>query len=426
MSSMNNTPERKALLEVAGNVSKLPSKNKAFAPRAKGQPRKVNAKRAHKTPSNTVLKTEPARPKWVQLTEFKLWEKLPIEIRTMIWKMLLPQPAVHNLEYGLVSQLRYSNRSCWDWRVVARAPTLLRVCRESREVGLEALTPMMRRPSVIVHAKGSIDIQDVEALSLKGLNDGQAPEDSPEIDNSTIFRYKDDIFGRNETGKTHGLVFQLERQNFFNLKNDICYVDGQSWTPRIYGGQDLDRFVQIINIEDSTKITHLALDFQLLTSYHHMDQYRRNHGWDTFERKLGRITEGAKFPNLKTLTLVIVDHGSLRCRSELKDFEQKYAIQKHYQDPITFADDADIGPYIRPGHRKNGRWFGPWERLAKYFGIDEKDQQEDGPVVVKAAIETTKKKFEEDLEKLRLSNPGTTYPDIKWTYLLRGGKFLLH
>lgn len=102
-------------------------------------------------------------------------------------------------------------------------------------------------------------------------------------------------------------------------------------------------------------------------------------------------------------------------------------INYTYRGPVTFAEDADIGPYYRAKpHRKGARWFGPWENIAKDFGIDPKTLGEDGPAVVKAAIAAEKEKVQEELEEMRKKYPEKKFPDVNWVYSLRNGRFSLH
>ncbi|CZR64087.1 uncharacterized protein PAC_13984 [Phialocephala subalpina] len=416
MSSPTNTPERKALVEVSHNVVKLPTKNKALAPRAKSQPRR------RKAVPKTILKTEPSQSEWVPLTEFTLFKKLPVEIRQLIWKLALPRTTVHELRWKFSHDFPNS-RIRRDFHygevpvVVARCPALMQTCTEAREVGLKIFTTMMARKDIKVAVGEKIDPKDAFKLNVRGLVNNYIPEDHPDLVPNES--WDDDPIRK-------VLPISVPKLNYFDLENDILYANWETWSARFdrdskYGFVFPHRdFESHITQEDSDNIRHLAIDYRILTGGNE-NKYRQKPGYNALEWQLDALTDRGKFSNLEKLTIVITDHGSLRGLKQLPK-----GIGYTYQGPVTFADDADLGPYYRDKHRKGPRWFGPWENIATDFGIDPKTLDEDGPAVVKAAIAAEKDIVLDELEKLRKKYPEKKFPDVNWVYSFRNGRFRLH
>lgn len=68
---------------------------------------------------------------------FKLFEKLPAELRVKIWKCMFPGPRVVSVRF---------NRGAKQYTSSTAPPILLRVCLESRTVALETYTNLILSP----------------------------------------------------------------------------------------------------------------------------------------------------------------------------------------------------------------------------------------------------------------------------------------
>lgn len=299
-----------------------------MAPRAKGQPRRRKA--VAKTTSNTTRKTEPAQPEWIPITEFTRFKDLPNEIRTMIWKFTLPRAAVqelrwrfwhHNLRHSYLRE-DFHEREGPD--VIARCPAPMQTCQEARKIGLKIFTPMMVREDFKLAVGELIDPRDAWKLNIRGLVNDRIPEDHPDLVPYPYVSLQPQI--------PTVLPISVPKLNYFDLKNDFCYANWQTYSP--FFDRALERtfvfphrdFAQTITQEDSDNIRHLAIDYRMITGGNE-NWYRTKPGYNALEYQLNGLTDQGKFSNLETLTIVVslvISHLFLG-----------HAANQHHRSPTT-------------------------------------------------------------------------------------------
>ncbi|KAL2065514.1 hypothetical protein VTL71DRAFT_3184 [Oculimacula yallundae] len=322
------------------------------------------------------------KPRPKKLKVFTVFNKLPSELRCMIFVYLLPKPdAIHEAIWDFFKDNNDVDvdRICGGFQSTNRTPTaLLRVNKESRALALKHYTPVLARRSVVKPIgsyllSGNMYEGNVIAGTEKKYPHGHIiTEDMVEVRSHTL---SDDFLAK------RGVLIEYPARSFFNLKNDILYFNSATYNKHPI--RDYDLWVDIKRSWSKEFVNSLHAGLHHLSVKH------------------------AQFTNLNTLTLVFYDTGH-------PDMKEKTTQNT---GPITFTENEDIGPMTR---RKGGRVPGPFEAVARVLRAPTPLPT---PAAVLAEIELRKTTTATEVLELKKQKPEMNVPEIKWRFARRNGKF---
>lgn len=228
---------------------------------------------------------------------------MPVELQNMVWEAFLPEPIVHEVRFERrVEPHRSANDGDCGIPCTAAHPTLLRICKGSRDFALQHYTNMFNRKSCI---------QPVDRwYSLSGL----IKADTPGVKEYFEHRHSDSL----EPEKIVGLKITFpNKRSYVDLKRDTIYFNLYTFATNLEerGQEPSLRYLNWhINLDDSTLIKRMTIDYAIWKSRWEIDShwcpqyadeiYGGKKLNDTHLRLWLLFKRGA-FANLETLTLVV-------------------------------------------------------------------------------------------------------------------------